>query len=311
MTQTIQPRKPRGARTGGQFANKDHSAPEATLSERKAERAAQAADLHRQLAEQVETLQTSEGWQAMLDTAAKFHRYSFNNVMLIHMQKPDATRVAGYRVWQGLGRQVRKGEKGIKILGFGQIKVNKDDPEDDRTRTVFPTLSVFDISQTDPIEGVEDQTVALAANQIALDITDDPAQITDKVADWAARQGWTFEYGDTASARGYSDPATKTIRIRAGQTPAETAAVALHEAAHVHAGHCADDADDYATHRGRMEVEAEATAYIVASMLGHDTNGWSTGYVAGWARRDPDAMKSSAKHIVKTAHTLFAELTGE
>src|SRR5919199_5568600 len=74
------------------------------------------AALHRRLADQVEALTTTEDWAAMLAVAARFHRYSSNNVLLIAAQRPDATRVAGYRSWQRLGRQVRKGERGLAIL---------------------------------------------------------------------------------------------------------------------------------------------------------------------------------------------------
>src|ERR671932_2053103 len=74
------------------------------------------AALHRRLADKVEALTTTEDWAAMLAVAARFHRYSANNVLLIAAQRPDATRVAGYRTWQRLGRQVRKGERGLAIL---------------------------------------------------------------------------------------------------------------------------------------------------------------------------------------------------
>ena len=87
---------------------------------------AEALDL---LAQGVADLTTTERWSDWLTTAAKFHRYSFGNQMLIALQRPGATRVAGYRAWQGLGRQVRKGEKGIRILAPMTSRIKIEDPE--------------------------------------------------------------------------------------------------------------------------------------------------------------------------------------
>src|SRR5713226_5970820 len=92
--------------------------------------------LLRSLGQQVETLKASEGWIAWLETAAKFHRYSFGNLMLIASQRPDATQVAGFHTWKSLGRQVRKGEKGIAI--FAPMSVRKvDDETGEEQRRLF------------------------------------------------------------------------------------------------------------------------------------------------------------------------------
>ena len=85
-----------------------------TAPDRTADRDAQVAALHQQVADGVAALTTSEAWRAMLDIAARFHRYSFGNLLLIGQQAPHATQVAGYRTWQSLGRQVRKGERGMR-----------------------------------------------------------------------------------------------------------------------------------------------------------------------------------------------------
>jgi antirestriction protein ArdC len=119
-----------------------------TAEQRKAEREALLATLN----DKVVALATSEAWVAYLRFAA-FRKYSFNNLMLIAAQRPHATRVAGYRAWQQLGRQARKGERAIKILGYSTKKITKTDPEtgeevEDRL-VRYPVLSVFDISQTD------------------------------------------------------------------------------------------------------------------------------------------------------------------
>jgi hypothetical protein len=118
--------------------------------------------IHRQLQSAVEGLVGSEEWKAMLEVASRFHSYSVNNQLLIFAQRPDATRVAGYRAWQRLGRQVRKGEKGIAILAPCVYRT-KTEPEDDgeprelRRLRGFRVAHVFDIAQTEgePIEGLD------------------------------------------------------------------------------------------------------------------------------------------------------------
>ena len=128
------------------------AAPRKTIEEKKA----QAAALHESIATQVEALRDSDRWTAFLDFAAAFHAYSLGNVLLILSQRPDAERVAGFRKWQGLGRQVRKGEKAVRIFGYSTKKVTEEDENGDEVEkriARFPILSVFDIAQTDVIEG--------------------------------------------------------------------------------------------------------------------------------------------------------------
>ena len=92
---------------------KTHKTPE--------QRRTEAAELHETIAQQVEALATSEAWAQFLAFAGKFHRYSLNNLLLILAQRENATQVAGYRTWQKLGRQVRKGERGIRIFGGREV----------------------------------------------------------------------------------------------------------------------------------------------------------------------------------------------
>ena len=106
------------------------------------------AEAHELLVSAVESITSGEDWARMLDTATRFHRYSAGNVFLIALQRPDATRVAGYRTWQSLGRQVRKGEHGIRILAPCQYRYTTTD--DDGTESThagirgFTTTTVFD-----------------------------------------------------------------------------------------------------------------------------------------------------------------------
>src|SRR5690242_4478341 len=100
------------------------------------------------LAAAVEAMADSETFGAWLRARSAFHDYSFNNTLLIVSQRPDATQVAGYRTWQKLGRQVRKGEHGIRILAPCVVKRETDEGEE-RSAMFFRTVSVFDVSQTD------------------------------------------------------------------------------------------------------------------------------------------------------------------
>ncbi|WP_223227647.1 ArdC-like ssDNA-binding domain-containing protein [Leifsonia xyli] len=123
------------------------------------ERKAQAEALHATLTDQVQQLTDSDQWRRLLDFTRSFHTYSLNNLLLILSQCPDASAVAGFRQWQAKGRQVRKGEKSIKIFGYSTKKITQEDPdtgeEVEKRAARFPMLSVFDISQTDPIDGAE------------------------------------------------------------------------------------------------------------------------------------------------------------
>jgi hypothetical protein len=98
-----------------------------------APRADRVAELHGQLEAGLERLVSGDDWRRMLETASRFHRYSANNALLIMCQRPDATRVAGYRTWQSLGRQVQRGEHGIAVLAPCRYKVDLTDPEGNKT----------------------------------------------------------------------------------------------------------------------------------------------------------------------------------
>lgn len=153
--------------------------------------------LHAQLTESVEALRSSENWAAYLRFCASFHRYSFSNLLLILAQCPEATQVAGYRAWQAKGRQVRKGETGIRILSTGTVKTSANDDDEstdaaetvDGRRRVFFPVSVFDISQTDVIEGCED-----TSSPVRCLTGDDEHGILSRVVDYLTARGATVEF---------------------------------------------------------------------------------------------------------------------
>lgn len=272
--------------------------------------------LHEKLAAGVEALRSSSTWAAYLRFCASFHRYSINNLLLILMQCPEASHVAGYRAWQAKGRQVRKGERGIRILGTGTVKVTAEEDEEtgeavEGKRRVFFPVSVFDVAQTDVMEGHED--TATVAHRLT---GQDEHGILSRVVDYLTASGVPVEFHAISSgANGYTSPADEKaaqpvrVVIEERNAPAQQAKTALHEAAHIILGHLADDYAEYVTHRGRYEVEAESVAYVVAGMLGLDSSDYSTGYVATWAERaEADVIKETADRVLAAVHTLVETL---
>ena len=274
------------------------------------ERRAEAEGLQATIVEQVEELRTSGAWMRFLRFAESFHTYSLGNLLLILAQCPEASHVAGYRTWQNLGRQVRKGEHGIRIFGGRDVKTTVEDEktgeEKEERRVRFFPVSVFDMAQTDAIDGDEAEPVDLAQRLTG----DDPAGILDAVTDYLTGEGWTVERAQLAGERnGYATiDGTRRVVIDADLSPAQAAKTALHEAAHVIL-HSNIEPAEYVAHRGIKETEAESVAYIVAGILGLDTTAYSVGYVAGWSQCDADTIKATAANVLRAAHTLADAIT--
>lgn len=274
------------------------------------QRRAEAEALQASIAQQVEELRESEAWTRFLDFAQSFHRYSINNLLLILSQQSEATHVAGYRTWQKLGRQVRKGEKGIRIFGGRDVVTTQEDErtgeeKEQRTRRFFP-VSVFDMSQTDPIDP-EAQDPSTIAHKLT---GEDPSGIVDAVTDYLTGQGWTVTREPIpGTANGYTTTdGSRRVVVDSDLSPAQAAKTALHEAAHVIL-HAEEDPAEYVEHRGIKETEAESVAYVVAGILGLDTSAYSIGYVAGWSQGNAETIKETAAHVLRTAHTLAEAIT--
>lgn len=288
-----------------------------------AERAEQAKALQASIAAQVETLCESQQWRRYLDFVGAFHAYSLNNVLLIWAQCPHASQVAGFRKWQSLDRQVRKGEKALKIFGYSTTTVTREDQEQDTdptehletregqdgknhtVRVRFPVLSVFDISQTDPTEGAE-----APPEPVQLLTGEDTANVVATVTAWLERQGWTLTRAPIPGAtNGYTTTdGTRRVVIDADLSPAAAAKTALHEAAHVIL-HADQEPGQYIEHRGRCETEAESVAYVVAGLLGIDTAAYSIGYIASWSEGDSDVIKDTAQNVLRAVRHLAGEFT--
>src|ERR671933_637216 len=235
--------------------------------------------LMQQLEAGVQAIHTSEDFQRYLRTAATFHQYSPNNVLLILSQRPDATRVAGYKTWQSLGRQVKKGEKAIYIFAPRPYRVTTEDEtgeEQTREGLTFRSVAVFDISQTegDPIPTMEAPT-----------LTGDAGQETyDALVAFAVREGLTVtnhdpktKGDDTQSTyNGYYSPSRNLIFVKQA-APAQMVKTLSHELAH----HL--DPELQAVSRAACETVAEATAFVVAAHHNIDTGSYSFPYIATWA----------------------------
>ncbi len=270
-----------------------------TRTDKKAARAEKVAALHQRLDDQHRALVTSDDWLRMLATASRFHRYSPNNILLIGAQRPDATRVAGYRTWQKLGRQVRKGEKGIAVLAPCRYKQTDDDTGDETWRLAgFKAEHVFDISQTDG-EPLDEPVRAELLDGEA------PAGMIDALADQVAAVGFTVTFGQPAvpTANGTTEYLTRRVTVRDDVSDAQQAKTLAHELAHVMlhegmGGAC----------RGQVEVEAESVAYIVAGACGLDTDGYSLPYVASWSGGDSEAVAKTADRVVRCASEILGAL---
>lgn len=279
------------------------------------ERREQAEALHNSIVDQVEKLRETGDWERFLTFAQSFHDYSFSNLILILSQCPTATRVAGFRKWQEVGRQVRKGERSIRIFGYRQKKIATEEASEgetvntgengERTVTYFPILSVFDKAQTDLIDPTQPDPSELGTRLTG----DDPAHIYTRTAEYLNSIGWTITREHIpGEVNGYTtrDGSSRVV-IDADLSPAQAAKTLLHEAGHVLL-HSDEDPADYVEHRGIKETEAESVAYIVAGLMGLDTSAYSIGYVAGWSNCDADTIKATAARVLRSAHTLAEAL---
>ncbi len=271
------------------------------------DKADKAAQLHDRLLTQVQALLDGQDWKQFLAVAARFHRYSPNNVFLILAQAPNATRVAGYRRWQSLGRQVRKGERGIAILApcVKRARPVDDDEEAERPELVrilrgFRVAHVWDITQTDG-EPLPDVRPTLLTGEA-------PVGLWDALAQELSDAGYALERGDCQGANGRTSYLTRTVTVRDDVDDAQAVRTLIHELAHV----WLHDPQDGAHHRGRAEVEAESVAYIVSEVAGLQPEAYSLPYVAVWSDGDIDTVRSTATTVLATARrVLTAARLGE
>ena len=270
----------------------------------------------------VAELFTSERYQEYLKTMSKFHNYSFNNTLLIAMQRPDATLVTGYRNWQSMGRQVKKGEKGITIIAPAPIKRKKEQTVLDQdqklvigpdgkpkteeveiTLPCFKAITVFDIEQTtgEPIQTLAPEILTAAVEDFDL-FLQAIREISPVPIRFDAIEG---------SANGYYHNLDKEIVIKKDMSQSQTLKTAIHETAHARL-HDKEIMESQGIEKDRLtkEVEAESVAYCVCSAFELDTSEYSFPYIAGWSSgKEMRELKASMDVIRKTAGEMIDELT--
>ena len=280
--------------------------------------AQQVREITDKLEQGIKELFESERFKEYLRTMSKFYNYSFNNTLLIAMQKPEATYVAGYTSWQrNFDRQVMKGEKGIKILAPAPYKAQEErekiDPLTKKpmigadgkavTETVevlrpaFKVVSVFDVSQTDGKELpdiIVDELKGTVENYEAfLDALRQESPVPISFEDIPG------------GAKGFFSPVESRIAIQEGMSEIQTVKTAIHEIAHakLHAVNPDEKtAPEDKKDRHTKEVEAESVAYTVCQRYGIETSDYSFGYIAGWSSgKETKELKSSLDTIRKTA----------
>jgi hypothetical protein len=256
------------------------------------------AELHAQLTAAVGALTHTERWRRMLDVAARFHHYSPNNVLLIAVQRPDATLVAGYRTWAQLGRQVQRGERGIGILAPVVARREPEPDTDDalgaRTLRGFRAAHVFDVAQTEgrPLPDVRPRLLSGGS----------PTGLWDQLASQVNAAGYTLDRGPCGSANGYADHERRHVRVRDDVSSAQAAKTLAHELAHV----LLHQPDSPPRERRLGEIEAESVAYVVAAGARMPTGDYSVPYVAGWAGGNTDLLRDTASRVLSTARQILA-----
>ena len=300
----IEPKKPRPV------------IPIVLTSEKPAEKMKEITD---RLEQGITELFDSERYKEYLKVMSRFHNYSFNNTLLIAMQKPDASLVAGFTAWKNnFQRNVIKGEKGIKIIAPSPFKVKqqmeKIDPhtrkpvmgkdgkpvmeEKEVTIPAYKVVSVFDVSQT---EGKELPDIAVD------ELTGDVDRYKDFFIALEKTSPVPIGFEKiTGGAHGYYHLEDKRIAIDEGMSELQTLKTAIHEIAHAKL-HDIDlnapkDEQQPRVDRRTREVEAESVAYTVCQHYGLDTSDYSFGYVAGWSSgRELAELKGSLETIRSTA----------
>ena len=258
--------------------------------------------MHTQLAEKVGSLASMEAWGSWLRFASGFHRYSFNNTLLIWAQKPEATMVAGYRAWQAKGRQVRRGETAIRVYGPITKREPKLDPQGRPVRGAdgqpvqelrivgVKPVSVFDVSQTDGDPLPEPPQAKLLTGEA-------PPGLWDGLQAFVEAQGFTVSRGDCGGANGVTDFDARQVRVRADIDDAASVRTLAHEAGHV-VLHQPGQRQPFGG-RGVMEVEAESVAFLVTAAHGLDASQYTFNYVAGWAQQASSPEGASVEDVIK------------
>ena len=262
-----------------------------------------------------------ENYKAYLDFCAKMPRYSINNQILIMMQKPDATMCQSFTGWKEMGRFVKKGEKGIRVMAPAPYKMEREqdklgndgkpvlDKDGEPVKEVvevkvnaFKPVSTFDISQTEgepvPRLGVDELTGSVEGYATLMEAIKQASPVPI-----------SFENIESG-AKGYYQVEENRIAIQEGMSEVQTVKTALHEASHASLHNKeAMNADSDKKSRNQKECEAESVAYVVCQHYGIDTAEYSFPYVAGWSSdKEIPELKASLDTIRRAASDLIVKI---
>ena len=275
-----------------------------TAEEKKAYYAEQKKAVEESLVNGVKTCYTSGNFRHYLDTISQFHSYSINNCMLIAMQCPNPTYIAGFNDWKKkFKRTVKAGEKAIRILAPITVKFKTEEVDDEgnkEEKTIefrrFKLVPVFDYAQT---EGEELPTICKPLTASVKDFESLKSALEN-----IAGIPVTYE-PINSGANGYYSKAEGKIVIKAGMPEAQTIKTLIHEIAHniLHN-------DVFCTiPREVKEIQAESTAYMVCKELGIDTDDYTFEYVASWAQMDLKTLTEQMDIVRKTADAIITKLS--
>lgn len=256
-----------------------------------------------QLEQGVQDVFTSGKFAEYLQVMSRFYNYSARNCLLIAMQCPEASLVAGFKAWQTkFGRHVKKGETAIRILApvpCKKVIEDEDGNEKEITFTRFRATCVFDVSQT---EGEDLPTIC---NRLT-DQVDNFEDLLDQLQE-IAPVPVRFDQVQGGAA-GYYSFADQEIVINEGMSEAQTIKTLVHEIAHSIL-HDKEDGEAKDANRRTKEVQAESVAYTVCQYIGIDTTSYSFEYVAAWSSgRDTKELMESLDVIQKTARNIIDQI---
>lgn len=284
-------------------------------------------DILAKLEQGVKDVFSSDNYKNYLSVMSKFHKYSVSNSMLIALQKPEASLVAGYKAWLENKRQVKKGEKSIRILAPQSYTVREErdvTKKDEKGNFIFANgkpvtekqlveekrmrfvpVSVFDVSQTfgEPLPSlkkVEELNGVVPEREAIFNALKNVSKIP---IDFFPISGGT---------KGYYSPIEQKIAINTGMSDMQTIKTGIHEVAHKILHDPQNDVLSAAESRNKKEVQAESVAYVVSNHLGLDTSDYSFGYIAGWSSgKELNELKTSLTEIQKAAALIIDEVEKE
>ena len=248
----------------------------------------------------LEEYATSEKYRDLLRVMSLFHNYSANNCLLIALQCPHASYVAGYTSWRNnFHRQVKKGEKAIRIIS--PIKYKKKNEEDEEEERIgFKSASVFDISSTYQIPDMEPVQIGVSDLQGHIENYKDFLHAFQSISPVPV----DFRLFD-GDARGYYSDTEKIIVVQDGMTERQSVKTLVHEIAHAML-HTKEQLQKCKKDRKQKELEAESVAYIVCEHYGFDSEDYSFPYIVGWVGTGfQDILKESMTVIQKTADQII------